>query len=409
MPVAVMSRIMKMISALVGGNILLLLIIPLLFVLIIAGIVGSVIGAILRFFGIIPDIPSVPDDIEEQILNAPGMTALNLPLPYVATYRLAETQTNVPWTLLAAMHKATTDCGRNMHEEETITSGSSEKRKPNPIGQFHFKQTFWAGEKWKHDKYGRITTTNFDLTNVAKIQEGSGWGKDIDEDKKADPENADDAIISLAFFLQSKGAKKGATDQDLIQAVTAFQDDEVFVQQVMTYYYQLLADPLLQEKAKPDDIFPAPASDTPEGFTATKGPLQWPSSSREITKPYGYHNGTYNPGIDFTSPSLQGVPAVASANGKVLFVGSKQGYNQAVVIDVGHGITLIYSNLQSVSVKTNDITQAGGQVGIIGSNGIHFEVRLHNAPVDPIPYLEQGLQPIIKPPSNKTTPIEDSS
>jgi murein DD-endopeptidase MepM/ murein hydrolase activator NlpD len=397
---------MKMISALVGGNILLLLFIPLLFVLIIAGIVGSVIGAILRFFGIIPDIPSVPDDIEEQILNAPGMTALNLPLPYVATYRLAETQTNVPWTLLAAMHKATTDCGRNMHEEEDA-NGSSEKRKPNPIGQFHFKQIFWAGEKWKHDKYGRITSTDFDLTNVAKIQEGSGWGRDIDEDKKADPEDAEDAIISLAFFLQSKGAKKDATDEELIQAVTAFQDDEVFVQQVMTYYYQLLADPLLQENAKPDDTFPTPSTDTPEGFTATTGSLQWPSSSRDITKPYGYQNGTYNPGIDFTSASLQGIPAVASVNGKVLFAGSKQGYNQVVVIDGGYGITLIYTNLQSVSVKINDIVEAGGQVGIIGSKGLHFEVRSHNAPVDPMPYLEQGLQPIITPPPNKTTPVED--
>ncbi|WP_028777322.1 SLC41A family transporter [Shimazuella kribbensis] len=239
----VLSRIIKIINTLVGGNLLLILFIPLVIVLIIAAIVGSVIGAILRFFGIIPDIPSAPDDIEEQITNAPGMTALDLPLAYVAIYRLAEIQTNVPWMLLAAMHKAATDCGRNMPEDDSDTSDD-----PNPIGQFKFKQTFWSGESWDHDEDGKITESDFDLTNISKIQEGNGWGKDIDQDKKADPEDADDAIISVAYFLQSKGAKKGATDDIIRQAVSAFSTNNEFVQQAMNYYHQLQADPELQNE-----------------------------------------------------------------------------------------------------------------------------------------------------------------
>lgn len=400
----------KYLSGLLGGSALMILAIPLIVILAIGGLIGSVIGAILRFLGIIPDLPDeVPADIQEQLKNAPGVTSLNIPITYMTIYQLAEKQTNVSWMLVAAVHKTTTDCGRNMPTMNgkylKDTPISNHHQSPNPVGQMNFTQTFWAGQNWSHDKNGRIDQDKFDLTSLSNIQTGGGWGIDANNDKRADPEDPDDGIITMANFLLQKGAKVGATDDVLMQAVAAFNPDPTFLQQVMTNYHQLLADPSLNKSGNSEDSLPSPNSSVADGFTESKGPLPWPASfTNQVSKPYGYHQGQYNAGIDFDAPGIQGKSVISIANGKVLFAGVKTGYGNVVVIHVGYGITMVYSGLEKVSMKTGDIVKQGQEVGVIGPNGLHFEVRVKGAPVDPMPYIKQGLQPVIVPPPNQSIP-----
>jgi murein DD-endopeptidase MepM/ murein hydrolase activator NlpD len=69
------------------------------------------------------------------------------------------------------------------------------------------------------------------------------------------------------------------------------------------------------------------------------------------------------------------------------------GYGNLVVIDVGGGMLNMYAHLSRVDVAMGQVVQQGQQLGAIGATGIatgdhlHFEVRLDNKPVDPMPYL----------------------
>lgn len=232
-----MPKIIKWVIGIIGADILAVLFVVIVLLLSIVTIIMAPLIAILKFFGLLGgSTPDIPDEVEQQIEKAPGISALDLPLEMMSMYHMSASQTNVPWMVLAAMHKTATNCGREMPEEDE-----------DEIGQFAFQETFWAGEKWKHEDSGKITESNFDLTDTTKIAEGKGWGKDIDQDKIANPADAEDAIVSVAFFLKSKGVKKGASDETIRQAIADFSDDPNFANQVIDYYHQLKADADLNE------------------------------------------------------------------------------------------------------------------------------------------------------------------
>lgn len=93
--------------------------------------------------------------------------------------------------------------------------------------------------------------------------------------------------------------------------------------------------------------------------------------------------------------NINGAPIVAAGDGKVVFVGSRSGYGNTVIIDHGNGVTTLYPHQQSggATVSVGDLVQKRDRIGTVGSTGystgphLHFEVRINGEPVDPMGYL----------------------
>ena len=130
--------------------------------------------------------------------------------------------------------------------------------------------------------------------------------------------------------------------------------------------------------------------------------LSWPLASFQITQPFGPSSVLLEPplgpylhfhtGIDIAGPF--GEPVTAAADGVVVAVGhTATGYGNYVVIAHGGGIATLYGHLLSTNVVVGQLVLRGQQVGREGSTGfstgphVHFELRVNNAVVDPMPYL----------------------
>lgn len=106
-------------------------------------------------------------------------------------------------------------------------------------------------------------------------------------------------------------------------------------------------------------------------------------------------NGTENhTGLDIATN--HGTAIEATADGIVMFAGVHGGYGNIVVIDHGYGITTRYGHLSQIDVTVGQHVTRGKQIGAVGSTGrstaphCHYEVRLHDRPVNPLSYLSAG-------------------
>jgi murein DD-endopeptidase MepM/ murein hydrolase activator NlpD len=126
---------------------------------------------------------------------------------------------------------------------------------------------------------------------------------------------------------------------------------------------------------------PAPASGS--GFI-------WPVSG-PITSPFGMRWGTLHPGIDIGVPAM--TPVHAAAGGTVIWCGWMSGYGNLVMIDHHNGLVTLYGHNTRVAVSCNEQVSQGQVISYSGCTGfctgphVHFEVRLHGTPVDPLGYL----------------------
>jgi murein DD-endopeptidase MepM/ murein hydrolase activator NlpD len=100
----------------------------------------------------------------------------------------------------------------------------------------------------------------------------------------------------------------------------------------------------------------------------------------------GFHSG-----VDFAADAR--TPIHAAAPGVVVIAGDCGGYGNCVVIDHGSSLATIYAHQSVVIARVGYVVTAGEPIGLVGSTGLstgphlHFEVRLHGAPVDPLPTL----------------------
>ena len=110
--------------------------------------------------------------------------------------------------------------------------------------------------------------------------------------------------------------------------------------------------------------------------------------------PFGGGGYEMHAGLDIATN--HGSPINATADGIVLFAGSYQGYGNVVVLDHGYGLTTRYAHMSSIEVEVGQHVTRGKKIGAVGSTGrstaphCHYEVRLHDRPVDPIHYLPMG-------------------
>jgi len=107
-----------------------------------------------------------------------------------------------------------------------------------------------------------------------------------------------------------------------------------------------------------------------------------------------FHKGAaMHPGIDLAGS--YGTPIYATADGTVARAGwNSGGYGNMVELDHGRGIMTRYGHMSAVLVHAGDHVTRGQQIGRMGSTGrstgnhLHYEVRIDNHPVNPIPFMK---------------------
>ena len=125
-------------------------------------------------------------------------------------------------------------------------------------------------------------------------------------------------------------------------------------------------------------------------------PNIWPvdgvlmSSYGERTDPFS-GEGAYHTGVDISAP--MGTRVHATADGIVIFADRFGGYGRLVIVDHGNGYETYYAHLSRVDVIDGQEIRQGELVGAVGATGrvtaphLHYEVRIHKAPVNPYRYL----------------------
>jgi murein DD-endopeptidase MepM/ murein hydrolase activator NlpD len=69
------------------------------------------------------------------------------------------------------------------------------------------------------------------------------------------------------------------------------------------------------------------------------------------------------------------------------------GYGREVTLDHGHNVITLYGHLSAVAVVPGEHVTRGQIIGYVGESGratgphLHYEVRLHDVPVNPYKYL----------------------
>jgi murein DD-endopeptidase MepM/ murein hydrolase activator NlpD len=99
----------------------------------------------------------------------------------------------------------------------------------------------------------------------------------------------------------------------------------------------------------------------------------------------------FHPGIDISTPL--GTKVHAPADGIVVFVGTKGGYGNAIILDHGFGIVTRYAHLDGANVKPGQRMHRGDVIGFVGNTGrstaphLHYEVEVRGQAQNPITYI----------------------
>jgi len=135
---------------------------------------------------------------------------------------------------------------------------------------------------------------------------------------------------------------------------------------------------------------------------ATTAPTLWPVMG-PITGAFGARvdpfngEGAFHAGVDISC--RYGQPIMAPADGVVTYAGFYSGYGRMIVVDHGNGISTRYGHLSGFAVTDGQSLRKGEVIGYVGMSGrstgahLHYEVRIHDTPVNPYKYLRTALSP----------------
>jgi septal ring factor EnvC (AmiA/AmiB activator) len=134
-------------------------------------------------------------------------------------------------------------------------------------------------------------------------------------------------------------------------------------------------------------------------FSALKGLLKMPVKGKIITF-FGPHRNKKLNVVNFESgieiKADRGEPIHAVYAGRVLYAKWFKGYGNMIIIDHGNNYYTIYAHAQELFAAQGDTVEAGEVVATVGDSGsmigpsLHFEVRHHGKPVDPLKWIKKG-------------------
>jgi murein DD-endopeptidase MepM/ murein hydrolase activator NlpD len=132
-------------------------------------------------------------------------------------------------------------------------------------------------------------------------------------------------------------------------------------------------------------------------------PSLWPVEGR-VGSSFGEREdpingeGAFHSGLDIEAPD--GTPVRAAADGNVTDAAMNGGYGREIILDHGHDVLTVYGHLSAMAVVPGQHVIRGQVIGYVGQSGratgphLHYEVRVHNVPVNPHKYLRTTYEQI---------------
>lgn len=125
-------------------------------------------------------------------------------------------------------------------------------------------------------------------------------------------------------------------------------------------------------------------------------PSIWPVRG-SITAGFGQRldpftgEGAFHAGVDIAAPA--GTLVRAAADGILFHAGPEAAYGNEILIDHGYGVATKYGHLARTLVVIGQEVKRGQVIGTVGMTGrttgphLHYEVLIHDTPVNPSKYL----------------------
>jgi murein DD-endopeptidase MepM/ murein hydrolase activator NlpD len=203
----------------------------------------------------------------------------------------------------------------------------------------------------------------------------------------------------------AKPATAAAGAEAALSPATLAMTDDVNQQQVklsIDQFYALRAQALSGQvtRALEGGLTPSFTGDWTQFADA---PSMWPvegrvgSSFGEREDPFN-GEGKFHTGIDIEAP--YGTPVRAPADGEVSGASMGAGYGREVVLNHGHDLLTVFGHLSSIAVVPGQQVIRGQVIGYVGQSGratgphLHYEVRVHNVPVNPHKYLRTTYEQV---------------
>src|SRR5580692_3617186 len=140
-------------------------------------------------------------------------------------------------------------------------------------------------------------------------------------------------------------------------------------------------------------------------------PSLWPVEGR-VASSFGEREdpingeGAFHSGMDIDAP--YGTPVRAAGDGDVTGASMGSGYGRQVVLNHGHDMLTVYGHLSAIAVLPGQHVTRGQVIGYVGQSGratgphLHYEVRVHNVPVNPHKYLRSTYEQAMNINGNQT-------
>jgi murein hydrolase activator len=134
-------------------------------------------------------------------------------------------------------------------------------------------------------------------------------------------------------------------------------------------------------------------------FDAYKGLLSWPVKGK-ILSFFGHHRDkkydvtSFERGIDIKAQ--RGEPIRAVADGYAVFAKWFKGFGNMIILDHGDHYYTVYAHVEELFKVKGDRVEKGEVIATVGDSGsligpaLHFEVRHHGEPLDPLEWINKG-------------------
>lgn len=202
-------------------------------------------------------------------------------------------------------------------------------------------------------------------------------------------------VASLGTLASEVSTMYGLKSDALLKSQTGAASDEEAVQLSMERLYALRKSAMSGAATIGIGMGMREAS-VSDWLKMAETPNLWPVEGR-ITGAFGERldpfngEGAFHRGVDIASN--YGTHVLAPADGVVIFAGLESGYGRLVEIQHAHGITTRYGHLSAFAVSIGQHVSRGEVIGYVGTSGrstgphLHYEVWVHNAPVNPYKFL----------------------
>ena len=134
-------------------------------------------------------------------------------------------------------------------------------------------------------------------------------------------------------------------------------------------------------------------------FASYQGRLITPVTGKIIstfgpTRTGDYKSFTFQKGIDIKVE--RGEPVKSVFKGKIIFAKWLKGYGNLMIINHGDNYYTLYAHVEEIfkqkgeTVDTGEVIATAGDTGSIKGMCLHFEVRHHGKPVNPLKWIRKG-------------------